>query len=295
MSAKLPIIVPSRYYAQNPDGSTYSLTAMTDFIARAGFDGIDLSLELTDMNDDGRFCVLNGFARRARDAGLSVPMCHLPFYMPSPDDRAAMTAFFRLVDKGLSAASGIGIPVAVLHPVVRHSRKTSYRDWLSENIAYLGPLAERAGRLGVRLAIENMTGVPCPGVPDDIAYGSRQSDVLVLAKALDTGICWDFGHAHLSGVELTPLPALASRLTCVHLHDNDGFTDTHLIPGEGGIDWKRAMTVLKDTGYLSHGPGLDFEIKGSDLPRDDDVRTAHAARALYAARKLAGYASIPTD
>lgn len=286
--SKHPIIVPSRYFGYRADGLHYSLTAMADFAAEAGFGGVDLSLDRYDRFDEFLVMVLYAFRMRCDRLGLTVPVCHLPFFMPDPDDRAAMSRFAREQTEALETAARLSIPCAVIHPVVRHGSRCTGRQWFDENIAVLTPLRERAEQLGVTLCIENMTGQPYPGCPSETVYGSLPKHLRALADRLDAGICWDFGHAHLTGVNQTEaLAAVGSRLRAVHIHDNDGIHDTHRIPGDGSIDWPAAMRALGDTDF-ARGPGffLDMELKTSDLPDDRSLRLSHAARTLAAARRL---------
>jgi sugar phosphate isomerase/epimerase len=263
---------------------------MADFAAEAGFDGVDLSLDQIDLHDDGLPGVLYAFALRAKERRLEIPVCHLPFYMPSPDDRQAMARFAREQTAALRAVAPLGIPVAVIHPIVRHSSACLEDAWMRENVAYLTPLRDAAAALGVTLAVENMVGKPFPSHPDETVFGCEAEHVMALAEALDTGVCWDFGHAHLSGLRQSAgLRTVGPRLRVLHVHDNDGERDSHLIPGRGSIDWQDAMTGLRAVtgGVNSRCPALDMELKASDLPADRTVRLEHAARALHAARRLA--------
>jgi sugar phosphate isomerase/epimerase len=38
---------------------------------------------------------------------------------------------------------------------------------------------------------------------------------------------------------------LGPRVGSVHIHDNKGFRDEHLWPGEGNIDWATTLAALK--------------------------------------------------
>ena len=291
----LPVIVPSRYYAYTDGGARFSMTSAVDFLADNGFDGIDLSLDTVSGIGDGRPSfdddwrgVLYSFGSRAAARGLTIPTCHLPFYMPSPDDADAMSRFAKSQLLGLDAAAMLKIPCAVIHPIVRHSSQRKRRAWLDENLSYLSPIRERAARLGVTLAIENMAGVPYPYAPDETVYGSRAADVRLLADRLDTGICWDFGHAHLSHLcQSAELATVGDRLRMIHIHDNDGANDRHLIPLAGSIDWDDALRGLRAIDFHSMSwRCLNLELKTSHLPADRPTRDRHAAATIEAARRL---------
>ena len=295
---RVRITVPSRYYAYASNGSKYSLSATADFLADAGFDGVDLSLdELEPDGDDILRSVLYSFGNRAAARGLTIPMCHLPFFMPSPDDGAAMTRFSREIQAGLRMAAMLKIPDAVIHPIVRHESKRCRDVWLDENIRFIAPLRELAGRLGITLCMENMTGKPYATHPSEAVFGSTAADILDLAERLDTMVCWDFGHANITGLcQSVELEKLRGKVRCLHIHDNDGVNDSHRIPFEcpestplgGCVDWEDAAEGLRLSDFLATSNRcINLELKSSDLPADRSVRLSHAARAVYAAKRLA--------
>lgn len=293
---KIPVVVPTRYYAYACDTQRrFSSAAMVDFLADSGFDGIDLSLDLfTDLGnplcvEGDIYSVLYSLGNRAASRGLTVPSCHLPFYMPSPDDAMAMKRFTRALTEGIKAAAYLKIPAAVIHPIVRHSSVCNYNRWKEENLAFLTPLCELAVSKGVTLCIENMTGIPYPHQPKELVFGSKAKDIRWLADKLDTDICWDFGHANLTGLcQSAELNLVGDRLRMVHVHDNNGKTDAHLLPFDGEVDWDDAAEGLRAMGYGSMAwRCLNMEIKTSHLPADTSTRQAYAARTLHAAKRLA--------
>ncbi len=295
---RVQILVPTRYHAYSSDGRKYSLSSAVDFFADAGFDGVDLSLdELEPDGDDILRTVLYSFGNRAAARGLTLPMCHLPFFMPNPDDEAAMARFSREIAAGIRMAAMLKIPDAVIHPIVRHESRRCRELWLSENIRFLSPIRDLAGKLGITLCIENMTGKPYAAHPSEAVYGSTAEDVLELAEGLDAMVCWDFGHANLTGLcQSVELEKLRGKVRCLHIHDNDGVRDSHRIPFEcadcaplgGAIDWDDAAEGLRLCEFLSTSNRcINLELKASDLPADASARLSHAARAVYAAKKLA--------
>ena len=273
--------VPTRFYGWCPDGR-YSLSASLTNLHNCGFDAADVSLESISLLDDAWQSVLYAAANRAALLGMALPVCHLPFYMPSPDDKPAMQRFAREQALGIKAAALMHIPVAVIHPIARHSARSSKQDWFAENIAYLAPLCDLAAKSGVTLAVENMASVK--ESQHDHLYGCRAREILAIAKKLDIQTCWDTGHAHTAGlVQSHELEALAGRLAIVHLHDNRG-EDAHLVPLTGEIDWQDTVRGLVAARYEGV---LDFETKTSHLAMYDKTREQLAADTLGAARTLA--------
>ena len=292
------ITAPTRYHAYTAGGPKYSLSAAADFLADAGFDGVDLSLdELEPDGDEILRTVLYGFGNRAAARGLAIPMCHLPFFMPDPDSETAMARFAGEIMAGLRMAAMLKIPDAVIHPIVRHESRRCRTLWLSENMRFLVPIRDLAGKLGITLCIENMTGKPYAAHPSEAVWGSTAADILELAEGLDAMVCWDFGHANLTGLcQSVQLEVLRGRVRCLHVHDNDGARDTHRIPFDcpehtplgGAVDWEDAAEGLRLCEFFAASNRcLNLELKSSDLPPDRSARLAHAARAIHAAKKLA--------
>ena len=62
---------------------------------------------------------------------------------------------------------------------------------------------------------------------------------------LGNGVSFDIGHAHIRGGIEDSFERLAPLIRSVHVHDNDGMRDQHLLPQAGTIDWRTAMRLLR--------------------------------------------------
>jgi sugar phosphate isomerase/epimerase len=72
-------------------------------------------------------------------------------------------------------------------------------------------------------------------------------------------IAFDIAHAHLAetkrGTEFTAaaiadsIRKVKEHLIHIHLHDNHGEHDEHLVPGEGDIDFAPIVRALKEINY----------------------------------------------
>ena len=93
-----------------------------------------------------------------------------------------------------------------------------------------------AGQRGVEVLLEN--------IPNAHSTAERLNHFLAQTH-LKLGYCFDIGHAHIgAGVE-HEFELMQERIRSIHLHDNDGKTDSHLYPTQGSIEWKRAMKLLR--------------------------------------------------
>ena len=65
---------------------------------------------------------------------------------------------------------------------------------------------------------------------------------------LDLKVCFDTGHAHMAGGVQPAFRTLRERIAAMHVHDNHGEKDEHLLPYEGEIDWAQAIPDFRSAG-----------------------------------------------
>jgi sugar phosphate isomerase/epimerase len=93
-----------------------------------------------------------------------------------------------------------------------------------------------AGQRGVQVLLEN--------TPNDLSTAERLNYFLGETH-LNLGYCFDVGHAHMTGRPENEFELMKSRIKSTHIHDNNGKEDDHLFPGEGTVDWTRAMKLFR--------------------------------------------------
>lgn len=278
--SKIRICAPSRIYSAHPEGR-FSTTGMIDYMSEIGFDGVDMSFDSLSAADDSWRTVLYAAKQRAIQKNLDIPSCHLPFYMPDPLDKAAMERFVRDIKAGIDAAAVMSIPLAVIHPIALHEKRHSVETWAKANIEFLTPICEHAKKKGIKLCIENMASSCEDG---DHLYGSTAAEVLSLAEALDVGVCWDFGHANISGRPADDFLRIGDRLLTVHAHDNNSYTDSHAMPFDGKVDWEVAAKGLSQIGYSGY---INIEVRAWDVPSDAYVREEFGRKILFVGQRIA--------
>jgi|SRR5579884_6011 len=92
-----------------------------------------------------------------------------------------------------------------------------------------------AAQRGVEVLLEN--------TPNQLSTAERLNGFLA-ATHLNLGYCFDIGHANMTRRMQDEFELMKPRIRSTHIHDNDGKEDQHLFPGEGNIDWSRAMQLL---------------------------------------------------
>ncbi|MFB3902592.1 MAG: sugar phosphate isomerase/epimerase family protein [Acidobacteriota bacterium] len=94
------------------------------------------------------------------------------------------------------------------------------------------------------------------------------------------GVVLDNGHSHVVGESAARMVArLGDRLFHVHVDDNLGQRDQHLIPGYGNFEFGPFLTALRQVGY---GGFLTAELSWDyTLDPDRAARTTRGRMAQY--------------
>jgi sugar phosphate isomerase/epimerase len=207
-------------------------------------------------------------------AGLVARSVHAqgPWTLADPDPALRRAAVMATTNSFLTAAL-VGAEFVVVHPMGwRGSHDPEeYRqvyDWVVDDLA---ACAERAERVGVRMAVENIYLAEAP------RPGSSVSELLALIEGLGehVGICLDTGHAHVDHRDPAEEALLAGdKLFTLHIADNDQVRDQHWLPGRGTIDWASFLAALDRIGF--QGPRM---LEVCDYGEGDpDVLVPGAAR-----------------
>lgn len=192
-----------------------------------------------------------------RSLGLRPYSFHAPFAdridITSLDEGAREVAIHELSVACRSAAL-IGAQHVVLHPGPDRAGRPHHEEFVQRmhNAAVsLNRVAGICHELGVQLLLENMLPHLLFGHTADMMY------LLGEISTSEVGTCLDTGHAQLSGDLGSVVHKLSGHLKMVHINDNNGDRDAHLIPGQGRINWPWLFNELR--GHQFHG-GLILEI-----------------------------------
>ncbi len=147
-------------------------------------------------------------------------------------------------------------------------KETSTEQKLESAMTSLEHLRAFAKPLGVQVVVEN--------IPNDLSTPESLVQLLRTARFTDVGVCFDVGHAHLAPGVPQAFETLKEFIRTTHVHDNHGERDEHLWPGQGTIDWKETMALLRTA---PHVPALLLEIEGVE---DENIseKMAEAYREL---------------
>lgn len=193
-----------------------------------------------------------------RGEGMSVDSIHGVFgpkLDPTSPDAAHRAECVRVYEREGELAASLGGPMVVVHPAAQHHAAGALADLPSERLAsesperlkrlagFMSELATVGSRLGVVYLIENQ--------PRNCYLGHDAAALAGAVAALGSPwvrMCFDTGHAHLSGDVTAAARACASVVAYWHVHDNDGRVDDHRMPGDGTIDWTKLGPAMAGGG-----------------------------------------------
>lgn len=84
-------------------------------------------------------------------------------------------------------------------------------------------------------------------------------------------ICFDIGHQNFLTPKFDLLKKYSEFVSVLHMHDNNGFKDEHLICGNGSIEWKKVAKDLKKISNIV----LSAEIKDKKQDYQKTLKDAY--------------------
>ena len=264
------------YDMNDPQGSL-------EYIRSCGFESVDLGMY--ELLDTGRLAAeghypnvfdlpLEEFLEKfmplrlaVAETGVVIGQMHAPFPIWF-DGREDVNAYnVQAVEKCMALCELLGCPALVVHPSRRPGRRAEFELNL-ENYRGLIPVAIR--HPDVIICAENIFTHSGQRILEGRL--SNPDDACELIDTLNAeaggrhfGFCLDIGHACLTGNKIGEfIRQLGDRLTALHIHDNDGLEDLHMVPysylyrdKRHVIDWEDIVRALGDIGFRG---ALSFEI-----------------------------------
>ena len=240
-------------------GFFYDLTpeATVDEFTAAGYTHCEFGLEhgIQLLRRGGDTQKLGEQLRAYAEAkGLCFPQGHLDLNLDLCRDVDAFKTWLDLFH-------GLGIKAAVIH--ANGAADLSYEAQLEQRSAALRQLTDHIRGTDMTICLENLFAQPMLRTADTLL------ELLEAAGSDHLGICLDIGHLHRTASHgLTTqtsrefIEKCGSKLKALHVHDNMGDLDDHLLPFcTNGLDWKLFVSSLVESGY----EGLfNMELSGKD-------------------------------
>ena len=251
-------------------------TAGLERIRNAGFDGIEIycARQHVDYHDAAQIAELGHWFR---DSPLKLHSIHSPLFNDDVWGRSGPQAVLDVTEgqkgkriaivdeikRAIEIAETVPFRYLVQHLGVPGQEIDERR--IDSAFSSLDEIRVFAGQRGVEVLLEN--------IPNGLSSAEKLNDFLA-ATHLNLNYCFDIGHAHLTNGIAAEFELMKDRIRSTHIHDNDGQNDLHLFPGQGTIDWKHAMGLLRSR--TDQFPLL-LELKAVqsvEHPADDAKRTA---------------------
>lgn len=246
----------------------YPMPFCIEECAKAGYKHLDINFcecmnPNSRMRDDDWESYVDSLTDLGKRYGITYTQSHLPYYdifNPS-NDQEKVKVMETLIERSIIASAKLGIRWTVTHPGTVYTAGPDMEISKQKNIEYYSKHVELARKNGIGIALEN--DFEYKSAPYQHIYCANIYELRDLVDAFGdpeyVGACYDFGHANLTGgFHRQNLTILGQRLKAVHVQDNKGLSDEHLLPFHGNTDWKDAMATLAEIGYEGD---LTYEIQ----------------------------------
>ena len=167
-----------------------------------------------------------------RKIGLQIDNVHAHFCNPDCLWRDGIDGgdYYNMLISCIEDCSIHNISTAVIH-------LTSFEK--DVEVTYLGlnrvaRIIDFAQKKGVKLAFENT------------AFIKHLDAVFGCCPSPNVGFCWDSGHENLWHPDKDCLELYGDRLFALHINDNFGDGDSHILPFDGTVDWNSKIQKLKN-------------------------------------------------
>ncbi len=208
-------------------------------------------------------------------AGITVSQTHGPWRYPPRDATAEdRQERFEKMSRALHGTKLLGCKYMVIHPLMPFGTADDgdIDEYFRINREFFRSLIEVAEKEDVVICFENM---PMPKLP--LATTAQILDFVKEMNSPYFKVCLDTGHAAVCGESVgDAVRMLGDYLKVMHVHDNNGHADQHLLPYSGVIDWAdfgKALKEINFDGVLS----LECSV-GKNLP--DSIKDYHR-KGLY--------------
>lgn len=208
----------------------------------------DTETELYQCDDEKFQELLLTEKNRIESAGIGVSQVHGPWRWPAQDGTVEeRKERMEKMKKSIRGTALLGCKNWVIHPIMPFGIQEKGTELAKEtwkiNFDFMSELLKYAKECGVTICFENM---PMP----NFSLGSPKEILKFVREMNDANfkICLDTGHiAVYEGI--TPADAvreLGNEIRVLHVHDNNGREDLHMLPYFGVIDWEAFGQALKD-------------------------------------------------
>ena len=184
-----------------------------------------------------------------RERNFVMSQGHLWLKVKICTDQTAIETLCRWIDM----YEAIGIKNMVLHCEELYSLGLPRGERVRLNAEKLRVIAEHVKDKDITICLENLSGVRS-GIPkEELVVGSAE-DILEMIDKVGSdrfGICLDTGHLNLTYKDQREfILRAADKLKALHIADNEGERDQHLMPfTRGKVNFSKVVAALREVNY----------------------------------------------
>jgi sugar phosphate isomerase/epimerase len=237
---------------------------LLDGLQRSGAQAIEIFAARQHIDYANRKQHVREIAEWFRGSGVALNSVHSPLYADyewgragappvniASTDRAGRIEAMDEIKRALEIAEQIPFRFLIQHIGVSNEMFDDRK--FEAALTSIEHLRAFARPLGVRILLEN--------IPNELATPDKLIEFIHTSHFEDVGVCFDFGHAHIMSDVTQAFEILKLHICSTHVHDNAKDRDSHLWPGDGSINWKEAMELLRSAPQT---PPLLLEIEADE-------------------------------
>lgn len=251
----------------------------------AGFDGVDFDVigygkrgrpDIFHMPHEEFAEYFKDIKKHADEVGIAIVQTHNLVAAYTPDPEVCEERKLQGI-RGIEATALLGCEYTVVHCIstMQWGYDVPAKEMHTKNQEMYADLIPTAEECGVKICMETFGRCRHKGV-HGFDYFSNPELMLAEYEALPTemkAFCMDTGHTNDAiGAGYLSVPnfirLFGKRIKVLHLHDNNSYSDQHLLPGQGSIDWKETFKAFKEIGYDGY---YNFEVNLTKLGPDFEV------------------------
>ena len=202
---------------------------------------------------------ITSIREKADQLGLAFVQAHAPVgtMFEAGEERDAL---IQAMLNSIEACAMLGIPCTVVHAGQHPDPDTTPADFNRTNLNFFQIFYAAAEKYQVNLLVENSCEQNAPRYY--LRTGKEMKAFLTMANHPLLHACWDTGHANMRNMDqYESLVDLGDDLHAVHINDNFGDRDAHVMPYIGTCNFDQILLALRDIHYrgaftLECGRGL---------------------------------------
>ena len=238
-------------------------------IAEAGFDAYDIDMcrinvENTPIAESGYLDFARQLNKVSEKCGIICNQAHAPFPTQLNGNDEYNKKTFDMIVRSMELASMLGAEIIVMHPIKNssssHLKDYTFKNFESRkqlyeaNLRFFERLIPYCEKTNITIAVENMwERHPLRHdtlIPAILGYAEEHSKFIEDVGSERIVACLDIGHSLICGEKPDEaIYRLDRSLKSLHVHDSNGYEDSHAMPYSLNADWSAILKALADIEY----------------------------------------------